>query len=144
MMRSKFYIHPSDDIIVDVDHMYNIRNGIINVGVEDVHAVVSGAENVIVLTGKGNGSNRVSNAIEDAVLQTCRVANGYNLFSADKIIVNFIYPQNDPLTLIVVDGILQFAEMFKETTSFLWGISETKSASIYVKVEIIASNLKLI
>ena len=141
-MRNKFYTHPSDDIIVDVDHMYNIRNGIINVGVEDVHAVVSGAENVIVLTGKGTGSNRVSNAIEDAVLHISSVAKGYNLYSADNIIVKFTYPQEDPLTLSVTEGILQFTEMFKETTSFLWGVSKAESESIDVIVEIIASNLK--
>ena len=50
-MRNIFYSHPTNDIIVDVEQMYNIHNGVIYVGVEDVHKVVSGAKNVIVLYG---------------------------------------------------------------------------------------------
>lgn len=141
-MRNRFYTHPSDDIIVDVDQMYNIHDGIVSVGVEEVHMVVSGAENVIVLTGKGTGSNRISNAIEDAVLHTCKVATGYNLFSADKAIIKLIYPQNNPLMLSEIENIIQFAEMFTGIASFIWGISERESESSDVIAQIIASNLK--
>ena len=78
----------------------------------------------------------------DLVLHISSVAKGDNLYSADNIIIKFTYPQEDPLTLSVTEGILQFTEMFKETTSFLWGVSKAESESIDVIVEIIASNLK--
>ena len=94
------------------------------------------------LTGKGTGSNRISNAIEDAVLHTCRVATGYNLFSADKAIIKLIYPRNDPLMLGEIEDIIQFTEMFTGIASFMWGISERESESSDVIAQIIASNLK--
>lgn len=93
-MRNRFYTHPTDDIIVEVEHMFNVCNGIVNVGVEDLHQVISGSENTIILVGIGMGSNRISNAIEDAIMHTCSVASDYNLFSAEKVILKLIYPQN--------------------------------------------------
>lgn len=93
------------------------------------------------MTGKRCGS-KVSNSIEDAALNTCRVVDGYYLFSVDKIVVKFPTPpkKNDPLMPCEVDGILQLAEILKETTSFVWGISAKESKSIDVIVEMFDAN----
>lgn len=141
-MRNRFYTHPSDDIVVDVDQMFNVHDGIIAVGVEDVHQTISGADNVIVLSGKATGSNRVSNAIEDAVLHTCSMASGYDLFSADKVLVKFIYPKNNPLVIGEIEGIHQFADMFSRDTHIIWGISERNDNQEAVVAQIVASNLQ--
>ena len=141
MMRNSFYTHPSDDIIVDVEHMYNIHDGIISVGFEDLHQVISGSTNTIILVGTGTGSNRVSNAIEDAIMHTCTVASDYNLFSADKVVIKLIYSNVYPLMLGEIDGITQFADMFENKTSFVWGISEEKEQASDITAQIVASNL---
>jgi cell division GTPase FtsZ len=141
-MRNRFYTHPTDDIIVEVEHMFNVCNGIVNVGVEDLHQVISGSENTIILVGIGMGSNRISNAIEDAIMHTCSVASDYNLFSAEKVILKLIYPQNNPLMIVETDSITQFAEMFPSSTSFIWGISENNSENSEVQALIIASNVQ--
>lgn len=140
-MKNMFIAHPTDDIIVDVEQMFSVYNGIINVGVEDIHQVISGSENTIMLIGFGTGSNRISNAIEDAVLHTCRVAPDYNLFSAEKVIIKLIYPHNNPLMVGEMGSITQFAEMFSSSASFLWGIDENISDSAKVQAQIIASNI---
>lgn len=140
-MRNIFYSHPTNDIIVDVEQMYNIHDGVIYVGIEDVHKVVSGAKNVIVLYGKGAGNNRISNALEDAVLHTCTVADGYDLFTAEKIIIKISYPSSYPLMIAEMSEVSQFAEMFTPNINFIWGISETQSSSSDIDVQIIASNL---
>ena len=141
-MRNIFYFHPTNDIIVDVEQMYNIHDGVIYVGIEDVHKVVSGAKNVIVLYGKGAGNNRISNALEDAVLHTCTVADGYDLFTAEKIIIKISYPSSYPLMIAEMSEVSQFAEMFTPNINFIWGISETQSSSSDIDVQIIASNLQ--
>lgn len=141
-MRNIFYSHPTNDIIVDVEQMYNIHDGVIYVGIEDVHKVVSGAKNVIVLYGKGAGNNRISNALEDAVLHTCTVADGYDLFTAEKIIIKISYPSSYPLMIAEISEVSQFAEMFTPNINFIWGISETQSSSSDIDVQIIASNLQ--
>lgn len=141
-MRNIFYSHPTNDIIVDVEQMYNIHDGVIYVGIEDVHKVVSGAKNVIVLYGKGAGNNRISNALEDAVLHTCTVADGYDLFTAEKIIIKISYPSSYPLMIAEISEVSQFAEMFTPNINFIWGISETLSSSSDIDVQIIASNLQ--
>src|SRR5574344_21208 len=141
-MRNIFYSHPTNDIIVDVEQMYNIHDGVIYVGIEDVHKVVSGAKNVIVLYGKGAGNNRISNALEDAVLHTCTVADGYDLFTAEKIIIKISYPSSYPLMIAEMSEVSQFAEMFTPNINFIWGISETQSSSSDIDVQIIASNLQ--
>jgi cell division protein FtsZ len=141
-MRNIFYSHPTNDIIVDVEQMYNIHDGVIYVGIEDVHKVVSGAKNVIVLYGKGAGNNRISNALEDAVLHTCTVADGYDLFTAEKIIIKISYPSSYPLMIAEMSEVSQFAEIFTPNINFIWGISETQSSSSDIDVQIIASNLQ--
>lgn len=141
-MRNIFYSHPTNDIIVDVEQMYNIHDGVIYVGIEDVHKVVSGAKNVIVLYGKGAGNNRISNTLEDAVLHTCTVADGYDLFTAEKIIIKISYPSSYPLMIAEMSEVSQFAEMFTPNINFIWGISETQSSSSDIDVQIIASNLQ--
>ena len=141
-MRNIFYSHPTNDIIVDVEQMYNSHDGVIYVGIEDVHKVVSGAKNVIVLYGKGAGNNRISNALEDAVLHTCTVADGYDLFTAEKIIIKISYPSSYPLMIAEMSEVSQFAEMFTPNINFIWGISETQSSSSDIDVQIIASNLQ--
>lgn len=73
-MKNLFIEQPNDDIIIELEHLYSIDNGIINIGIEDCQSIISGAKNVIILKGKGTGSNRVSNALEDAVLHSCKTA----------------------------------------------------------------------
>lgn len=140
-MKNGFYTHPIEDIIVDIEHMYKIHDSIIYVDAENVHMVISEAENVIALLGKGVGNKRISNAIEDAVLQTCDVAVGYDLFTAEKIIVKISCPIDNTLKLAEMVDVVRFAEMFKSDTNFIFGISEIEGSSSDVLVQIIASNL---
>lgn len=140
-MRNKFVENPSDDIIVDVERLYGIHDGIIQIGIEDLHSVISGSKNVLVIEGVGNGNNRVSNAIEDALLHTCQTAPGYDIFSADKVIIKLIYPQMKELMLNEVEALTQLAEMFPPTTQFIWGVSESEDLRTDAVALIVASNI---
>ena len=52
---------------------------------------MSGAANFILVEGIGNGSGRLFNAIEDAVIRCCGIAKPYNLFSAEKLLLHIEY-----------------------------------------------------
>lgn len=140
-MRNRFFTNSTDDIILAIDHMYNIHDCIIPISVEDIHKLLSGAENVIMLHGKGSGNNRISNAIENAVLHACDVANGYNLFTAEKIIIKISYSNNSPIMIAELSEVSNLVNMFKSDTGFIWGISETQGSSSSVDMQIVASNL---
>ena len=141
-LRNRFYTHPSDDIIVELSEFYSIHKAIIALDAHDVQAVVSDAGNVIVLTGKGSGSNRVSSAIEDAVLHTCSVADGYDIFSANKVIIKIIQSESGQLKIDELDNLSQFFGMFIGLDIFIWGVSERDSQTSDIIVQMIASNLK--
>lgn len=143
LQKCKFIKNPKEDVIVDVEQMFSISNGIISVDIEEIREVISGADNVLILVGKGTGKNRVSNAVEDAVLHTCATAPSYDLFSADKVIVQLSYSDSHELLLIEASELIQFTEMFKSDTTFFWGISSSKTTtSSDITANIIAANIK--
>lgn len=142
MNKPIFIENPTDELIIDAQHMYGVRNGIVTVGVEDIHVVISGADNVIILEGNASGKGRMACAIEDAVLKTCQVAKGYDLFSADSVLLDFTYPEGYPLMMVEMDAVTTFAEMFLKDTHFIWGISSEAREKNDVKVRIIARNIK--
>lgn len=63
----------------------------------DVKFILNGATNYIIVEGMGNGPRRLSNALEDAVIQCSGIAKAYNLFSADKLLLHIEYNSEKPL-----------------------------------------------
>ena len=140
-MKSRFILNPKDDVVLDAEQYFSIEHGFINIGVEDLHKVITGAGNVIMLEGQAKGSSRVADAIEDAVLHTSSVANDYDLFSADKVLVQISVNKDHPLLMSELSDMPQFAEMFAPNTPFVWGISESGGNGDTVTARIIASNI---
>ena len=139
--HNEFIQQPTDDIAMNIDRIYSISKGIVQVGIEDYQSVISGANNIIILEGKGLGRNRVCNALEDAVLHTCQTAPGYDLFSAETVIVKLIYPKDMPLMMDEMRSIMDFSEMFKGNPTFIWGVSESVCLQSDVVALVVASNL---
>jgi len=143
-MECRFINNPTDEVVVEVDKMFSIGDGIISVGIEELKEAISGVENVLLLSGRGSGQNRVSDSIEDAVLHTCATAPGYNMFSAEKVVVQLTYSTQHELMMDEIEGLTQFADMFPSSTRFLWGISKSKSmTNPGVIARIVAANIKL-
>jgi len=142
-MRNEFIQHPAGNVIVEVDRLFGIRDGIIRIGVEESKAVISGAENILILSGRGSGTNRVYDSIKNAMLNAYSTAPGYDLFSASKVIVQIIYPANNELLFLEIGDMPQFAEKFLSKTEFLFGIIEhrtTKNSEVISNI--IAKNVK--
>ena len=140
-MKNQFILNPTNDVVLDAEQYFSLENGFINIGVEDLKKAIVGAENVIMLEGRAKGSSRVADAIEDAVLHTCSVANDYNLFSADKVLVQISANKDHPLLMSEISDLSRFAERFAPNTSFTRGISYCSCNYDTVIVRIIASNI---
>ena len=70
-MKNSFFEKPTEDNIKETGELFCFRDAVIALDGNDVKDVMTGADNAIVLTGRATGSNRLADAIEDAVLHTC-------------------------------------------------------------------------
>ena len=140
-MKNQFILNPTNDVVLDAEQYFSLKNGFINIGVEDLKKVITGAGNVIMLEGRAKGRSRVADAIEDAVSHTCSIAKDYDLFSADKVLVQISANKDHPLLMSELSDMPQFAEMFAPNTPFVWGISESGGNGDTVTARIIASNI---
>lgn len=108
-IRSIFHKNPNlDDITWDISNIFPN----FSVSTEDIQALVSGAENVIALVGKGRGDHRVSNAINDVILHSRNIAKEYNIFTANKVIVKLLYHKSNPIKMCETTCILNLNTFF--------------------------------
>ena len=140
-MKNPFFENPTEDNIKEIGACFCLRDVVIAVDSNDVMEIMENAENTIVLTGKATGNSRLADAIEDAVLHTCSVAEGYDLFSADKVLLYIISPKSSPMLMSEYESVNTFVEMFQNTFSCRWGLAEKDDVND-VRIVIIASNLK--
>ena len=117
---------------------------LISFDIADIRAIAKEAYNVVLLEGYANGSCRISDSIEDAIIKICTVAKGFDLFSANKIFVHLSYNKKEPILSADLSELSQFADMFQADTSVMWGLSyDNNIADETVIARLIASNLKL-
>ena len=140
-MRNRFFEKPTEDDIKEIGEYFCLRDVVIAVDTNDLMEIMANAENTIVLTGKATGRNRCADAIEDAVLHTCSVAEGYDLFSAEKVLLYIVCPKSNPMLMSENEAISTFMEMFPNTTEWRWGLAEKDDVND-MKIVIIASNLQ--
>lgn len=140
-IKNRFIISPDEGVINDIGKYFSSRDAIVIIDSSDVEEIVSGAENTIVLVGKATGCNRCADAIEDAVLHTCSIAEDYNLFSATKMILYIYCPKDASLLVSEHRAIIPFVQMFHQDIQFKWGLAE-KTDINEMMVVIVASNLQ--
>ena len=140
-MKNLFFENPNDEDIKEIGEIFYLRDAIIPIDTSDIKEVLEGADNAIVLHGKATGRNRCADAIEDAVLHTCFVAKGYDLFSASNVVIYFSSPKQEPMLMSENEAINTFVQLFTPETQLRWGLEESYGTA-EMKVIIIASNLK--
>ena len=140
-MKNLFFENPNDEDIKEIGDIFYLRDAIIPIDSSDIKEVLEGADNTIVLHGKATGRNRCADAIEDAVLNTCFVAKGYDLFSASNVVIYFSSPKQEPMLMSENEAINTFVQLFTPETQLRWGLEESYGTA-EMKVIIIASNLK--
>ena len=121
-MKNLFFENPNDEDIKEIGDIFYLRDAIIPIDTSDIKEVLEGADNAIVLHGKATGRNRCADAIEDAVLHTCFVAKGYDLFSASNVVIYFSSPKQEPMLMSENEAINTFVQLFTPETQLRWGL----------------------
>ena len=115
-MKNLFCSHtPSEENIKEVANELGLFQNVhlLACDINDVKVILNGATNYILVEGMGNGSGRLSNALEDAVIQCCGIAKGYNLFSADKLLLHIECNSVKPLLAEELEDVHTFMDMFE-------------------------------
>lgn len=148
-MKNHYYHHtPTEVDIKEVaDELGLFRNvyHLLACDINDVKVIMSGAANFILIEGIGNGSGRLSNAIEDAVIRCCGTAKPYNLFSADMLLLHIEYNSEKPLLTEELEDVHTFVDMFEKEIHLVTGmaIDNEKVKGDTIIVRILATNLAL-
>ncbi len=148
-MKSHFYHHaPTEEDIKEVaDELGIFPNGhhLLACDINDVKVMMSSAANFILVEGIGNGSGRLSNAIEDAVIRCCGTAKPYTLFSADKLLLQIEYNSEKPLLVEELAEVNTFVDMFEKEVLLIIDIAidneNVKGDTIIVRI--LATNLAI-
>lgn len=113
--------------------------------VNDVKVILKGATNYILIEGVGNGSGRLSNALEDAVIRSCGIVKAYNLFSADKLLLHIEYNSEKPLLVEELEEVHTFMDLFEKEVHLITDmvVDNENAKDDTVIVRILATNLAL-
>ncbi len=139
-MKNQFLEKPTEDNIKETGELFCLCDAVIALDANDVKDIMADADNAIVLTGRATGSNRLADALEDAVLHTCSVAEGYDLFTADKVLLYMVCPKSQPMLMSENEATSTFVEMFPHATEWRWGLAERDDIN-EMRIVIVASNL---
>lgn len=142
-MKSQFLKTPSiDSVVKEVYEMLNVGRQLICFDYADIRYTSENASNVVLLEGFANGSQRVSDAIKDAILQTNTVAQDFDFFTANKICLNLSCSEDNPIGGSEASEILQIFDTFN--VDVIWGIGYDDSITDdTVIARLVAANLKL-
>lgn len=93
----------------------------------------------------GNGSGRLSNALEDAVIQCCGIAKAYKLFSADKLLLHIEYKSEKPLLVEELEEVHTFLDMFEKDVHLITDmvVDNENARGDTIIVRLLATNLAL-
>ncbi len=147
-MNNQFCNHtPTEEDIKEVANKLGVLRNVhlLACDINDVKVILNGATNYILVEGRGNGSGRLSNALEDAVIQCCGIAKGVNLFSADKLLLHIEYNSEKPLLAEELEDVHTFMDMFEKEVHLITDmvVDNENAKDDTVIVRILATNLAL-
>jgi cell division protein FtsZ len=116
--------------------------GIINLDFRDVENTLKDGGVAIMSTGIGEGENRLSQAIENALHSP--LLNNNNPFSAKKVLFNIYSSSQNPVQVPEMDQIHEFMNKFnQQKIEVIWGIAIDDSLEDTVKVTLLASGYEM-
>ena len=115
-------------------------HGIINLDFRDVGTVLKDGGVAIMSTGYGEGENRVSKAIENALHSP--LLNNNDIFNSKKVLLSISFcaeKEGDSLMMEEMNEVHDFMSKFHDDVETKWGLSTDPSLEKRVKITILAT-----
>lgn len=118
-------------------------DGYINLDFNDVDNTLRGGGTAIISTGYGEGENRVTKAIEDALHSP--LLRNTDIFGSKKLLFNLYFSREaqDKFKIDETDQITQFVSNIDPDVDVIWGVSFDETLGDKVKFTILASGFDI-
>ena len=111
--------------------------GTVNLDFADVKTILKDGGVAIMSTGFGEGENRVTKAIDDALHSP--LLNNYDIFNAKKVMLNVSFCPTSELMMEEMNEIHEFMSKFREGVEVIWGVAVDNSLDTKVKITVLAT-----
>lgn len=119
-------------------------HGIINLDFEDVKTVLKDGGVAIMSTGYGEGENRVTKALNEAI--TSPLLNHNDIFNSKKVLLNINFcadEDHSELMMEEMNEIHEFMSKFRNDVETKWGLATDSSLGNKVKITLLATGFGL-
>ena len=111
--------------------------GTVNLDFADVKTILKDGGVAIMSTGFGEGENRVTKAIDDALHSP--LLNNNDIFNAKKVMLNVSFCRTSELMMEEMNEIHEFMSKFREGVEVIWGVAVDNSLDTKVKITVLAT-----
>ena len=111
--------------------------GTVNLDFADVKTILKDGGVAIMSTGFGEGENRVTKAIDDALHSP--LLNNNDIFNAKKVMLNVSFCPTSELMMEEMNEIHEFMSKFREGVEVIWGVAVDNSLDTKVKITVLAT-----
>jgi len=111
--------------------------GKVNLDFADVNTILKNGGVAIMSTGLGEGENRVSKAIEDALHSP--LLNNNDIFNAKKVLLNVSFCEQSELMMEEMNEVHEFMSKFEKGVEVIWGVAVDDTLGNKVKVTVLAT-----
>jgi cell division protein FtsZ len=111
--------------------------GKVNLDFADVKTILKDGGVAIMSTGEGEGENRVTKAIKDALHSP--LLNNNDIFNAKKIMLNLSFCETSELMMEEMNEIHDFMRKFRKGVEVIWGVALDDTLDSRVKITILAT-----
>ena len=111
--------------------------GTVNLDFADVKTILKDGGVAIMSTGFGEGENRVTKAIDDALHSP--LLDNNDIFNAKKVMLNVSFCPTSELMMEEMNEIHEFMSKFREGVEVIWGVAVDNSLDTKVKITVLAT-----
>ena len=118
-------------------------DGYINLDFNDVNTTLRNGGVAIISSGYGEGENRVTKAIEDAL--NSPLLKNRDVYGSQKILMNFYFSSKakNEFKMSEIDEMRQFMTQFTHEVDVIWGVANDDSLGEKVKITMLAAGFNV-
>ena len=116
-------------------------HGHVNLDFADVNTTLKDGGVAIMSSGMANGTDRINEAIKDALHSP--LLNNNDVFSSKKILINLCFGEENPLMMEEMNALHDFMSKFSKEIEVIWGAAVDESLKDEVKVTLLATGFSI-